>query len=286
MRLLACLGVLAATVISGCPWDNTGVDGKPDGKIVVACVGDSNTAHAMGRWCSELDKKLAAEPLFQQFFARGAKDADADLHFATYARNGATAATRVGPYPGGFDRGDTDGLPQLAAAMHGRFKPCDPVPNDVDSERDCAALPEWDKQPVGPADVIVLALGSNDMNAENADPVKVWKSIEALWRLAEAEGRVVYVAKIPPRFDVVKDAVTDARISCAPSVALNQRIEVLNQLISANVPGDRVLDFYKDVTCDHIYDGIHMNDNGIGYRTMMGFIAAHAELHKFTNPTP
>lgn len=99
---------------------------------------------------------------------------------------------------------------------------------------------------VPPPDVVVIALGTNDVRAEQS-PAAVADGIRALIATAEAAGTVTAIATVP------------AQLNAPPAHA--QAIDAINALI--HDMGRPVIDFTSGFElADYYSDGLHFTDAG------------------------
>jgi lysophospholipase L1-like esterase len=112
-----------------------------------------------------------------------------------------------------------------------------------------------------PADVVVLAFGTNDIGHDGAITAEEMADrIDALKAAATALGMPAYVASIPPRF---LGRATDAS-PCTPNPAATPVIEAANALIRRRTWPRWLVDFHSGFTCPAHFavDGVHFNQAG------------------------
>jgi lysophospholipase L1-like esterase len=197
--LLLGLGLLA-----GCVWDVNG-----DGQVVVACLGDSNSAFPFGMYCEQLAVQYP------------------EIVFVSYAVPGSRAI-------GGTD----DGLSQIAEAAAGVNGP--------------------------PADVVLLAFGTNDIGGGGVSATEVADRIDTLNAAAADAGMPALVATLPPRFLSRADGST----TCTPNAVATPIIEATNALLRERIDPTWLVDFDSGFVCPtHFFpDGVHMSAAGVELR--------------------
>ena len=191
--------------LAGCVWDVNG-----DGQVVVACLGDSNSAFPFGMYCEQLAVQYP------------------DVVFVSYAVPGSRAI-------GGTD----DGLSQIAEAAAGANGP--------------------------PADVVLLAFGTNDIGGGGISASEVADRIDTLVTAAADAGMPALVATIPPRFVARAEGDT----VCTPNASATPVIEATNALIRERTEPLWLVDFDSGFVCPtHFFpDGVHMSAAGVELRT-------------------
>ena len=138
--------------------------------------------------------------------------------------------------------GQNDGLAQIAAAHAG-----DPANGKP------------------PADFVVLAFGTNDISDNGLiSATEMADRIDQLKAAAKADGMMVFVASIPPRF-LARAQPTDP---CTPNPSSTPVIDAADQRIQERTGSLWFVDFHTDVTCpDQFYvDGLHLNGTGQALR--------------------
>ncbi len=166
------------------------VDRNRDGRIVIACLGDSNTASG---WQQEKDGGFPPEQGWcEQVLAR--LD-DPRVSIVNRGVGGATAS----PHP-------LDGQSDLHHAFFGGDEQLDAALEDA------------------PLDVAMMAFGTNDvLPTLNGDPESIVDHYNRLWRRERSRGLLAFVAITPPVFvhektgelrrDPERIAETNARIA-------------------------------------------------------------------------
>jgi lysophospholipase L1-like esterase len=178
-------------------------------------------------------------------FCEALAAAHRDVTFLNYAMPGAKA---IG--------GDHDGMAQLARAAAG-----DPAQDEP------------------PADVVLLAFGTNDVGEDAAlGAAELSARIDALKAAARAAGMLPFVASIPPRFEERENGAT----ACAPEPLTTPVIDAANALIEQRAGSLRFVDFHTGFTClEHFQtDGVHLDREGQDLR------AARTAEQLFGAPLP
>jgi lysophospholipase L1-like esterase len=97
------------------------------------------------------------------------------------------------------------------------------------------------------ADVVILALGTNDMQKPSGEAVDALLSLRN--RAAQTHADVL-IATIPPVF--YENAAT-----------VSERIDAANALLAQHVAPARLVDFFSDMRREDFYpDGLHINASG------------------------
>lgn len=115
--------------------------------------------------------------------------------------------------------------------------------------------PEWlgraTYSPFPKFDTVILAWGTNDLNAYGYTPNDVIKAIKKARRKFIKYGAEVYIATVPAIYE------TDG----TKSVTLDPRIQQLNRKIRGNFP-KTYIEFYEGFTWADYSDRLHLNAQG------------------------
>jgi len=101
-------------------------------------------------------------------------------------------------------------------------------------------------------DVVLIALGTNDIVSFRKPPEATVDALLALRDQATAANADVYVATIPPAYATYKDGSSP-----------EPQIEATNALLAQRLPANRLMDFHSSLAKeDFAADGIHINRSG------------------------
>jgi len=101
-------------------------------------------------------------------------------------------------------------------------------------------------------DVVLLALGTNDVISFRDPPEVAVDALLALRGRAGAADIDTFIATIPPIYTSLKE-----------NDEVNRSIDRANAMLAERVPADRLIDFHSNMTQeDFDSDGIHINQSG------------------------
>ncbi len=220
---LAALPLVAVVIAStGC--------GDPQSRksiITIACLGDSNTCNGMPGKCDVVTSWCAHWEMDPPRL-RTSEEEVVELRFLNFAVGGATVCDSQAFANSEVPFDAPSALVQYESARH----------QDV------------------PAEIVILAFGTNDIDLMRLPPATVIDCYRAIWERAESDGVKAYLALIPPAFEWTETG---------SQAEFNAKIIETNRLLRREFPSDRWIDFHTEFSNRKYFvalDPVHFNEAG------------------------